>query len=407
MSNKVPLLRFNGYSDAWVQRKLSELMSFSNGINAAKEQYGTGRKMISVMDILTPGRMKFENILNSVSVSHDIEEKNLVNSGDLVFVRSSEVTSEVGWAKAYTDSNPALFSGFSIRGKKATSFDSVFVELALNSRGRRQIERQAGGSTRFNASQGLLSNIAINMPSEEEQSKISSMMLQLDNLIAANQRKLDLLKEQKKGYLQKMFPKNGEKVPELRFAGFVDDWEERKLRDLLNKNSEKNKNLSVINVESVSNKTGFTKQTDQFEDYSVASADLSNYYVIREKQFAYNPSRINVGSIAYKDLGDEISVVSPLYVSFSTKKVLNDGFLWNWFKTASFDAQRQRLSEGGVRDTLSFNQLSEMNTMFPTYPEQEKIGSFFKLLDDTIALHQRKLDLLKEQKKGFLQKMFV
>ncbi len=196
------------------------------------------------------------------------------------------------------------------------------------------------------------------------------------------------------------------KSPQLRFEGFTDDWEERKLRDLLNKNSEKNKNLSVINVESVSNKTGFTKQTDQFEDYSVASADLSNYYVIREKQFAYNPSRINVGSIAYKDLGDEISVVSPLYVSFSTKKVLNDGFLWNWFKTASFDAQRQRLSEGGVRDTLSFNQLSEMNTMFPTYPEQEKIGSFFQQLDETIALHQRKLDLLKEQKKGYLQKMF-
>lgn len=197
------------------------------------------------------------------------------------------------------------------------------------------------------------------------------------------------------------------KVPELRFKGFTDDWEERKLRDLLNKNSEKNKNLSVINVESVSNKTGFTKQTDQFEDYSVASADLSNYYVIREKQFAYNPSRINVGSIAYKDLGDEISVVSPLYVSFSAKKILNDGFLWNWFKTASFDDQRQRLSAGGVRDTLSFNQLSEMNTMFPTYPEQQKIGSFFKQLDNTIALHQRKLDLLKEQKKGFLQKMFV
>ena len=196
------------------------------------------------------------------------------------------------------------------------------------------------------------------------------------------------------------------KSPQLRFEGFTDDWGERKLRDLLNKNSEKNKNLSVINVESVSNKTGFTKQTDQFEDYSVASADLSNYYVIREKQFAYNPSRINVGSIAYKDLGDEISVVSPLYVSFSTKKVLNDGFLWNWFKTASFDAQRQRLSEGGVRDTLSFNQLSEMNTMFPTYPEQEKIDSFFKQLDCAIALHQHKLDLLKEQKKGYLQKMF-
>nr|WP_143443472.1 restriction endonuclease subunit S [Lentilactobacillus kefiri] len=115
---------------------------------------------------------------------------------------------------------------------------------------------------------------------------------------------------------------------------------------------------------------------------------------------------MNVGSIAYKDLGDEISVVSPLYVSFSTKKILNDGFLWNWFKTASFDAQRQRLSAGGVRDTLSFNQLSEMNTMFPTYPEQQKIGSFFKQLDNTIALHQRKLAKLKELKQGYLQKLF-
>ena len=151
------------------------------------------------------------------------------------------------------------------------------------------------------------------------------------------------------------------KSPQLRFEGFTDDWEERKLRDLLNKNSEKNKNLSVINVESVSNKTGFTKQTDQFEDYSVASADLSNYYVIREKQFAYNPSRINVGSIAYKDLGDEISVVSPLYVSFSTKKVLNDGFLWNWFKTASFDAQRQRLNQ----DTFQHGRALLFSSMRP------------------------------------------
>lgn len=253
---------------------------------------------------------------------------------------------------------------------------------------------------------GTLSEIPSKFPEYEEQTQIGQFFDSLDNLIAANQRKLANLKELKQGYLQKMFPKNGAKVPELRFAGFADDWEERKLRDLLNKNSEKNENLSVINVESVSNKTGFTKQTDQFEDYSVASANLSNYYVIREKQFAYNPSRINVGSIAYKDLGDEISVVSPLYVSFSTKKVLNDGFLWNWFKTASFDAQRQRLSEGGVRDILSFNQLSEMNTMFPTYPEQEKIASFFKQLDDTIALHQRKLEKLQELKKGYLQKMF-
>lgn len=194
--------------------------------------------------------------------------------------------------------------------------------------------------------------------------------------------------------------------PQIRFAGFMDAWEQRKLGEVLIKNSQKNKDLTIENVESVSNKTGFTKQTEQFDDYSVASADLSNYYVIREKQFAYNPSRINVGSIAYKAEGQEKSVVSPLYVSFSTTHRLEDSYLWNWLKTSAFERQRQTLSEGGVRDTLSFNQLAEMYLLAPNIEEQQKIGAFFKTLDDTLTLHQRKLELLKDTKKSLLQKMF-
>ncbi|WP_068792619.1 restriction endonuclease subunit S [Brevibacillus laterosporus] len=196
------------------------------------------------------------------------------------------------------------------------------------------------------------------------------------------------------------------KSPPIRFAGFTDAWEQRKLGEVLIKNSQKNKDLAIENVESVSNKTGFTKQTEQFDDYSVASADLSNYYVIREKQFAYNPSRINVGSIAYKAEGEEKSVVSPLYVSFSTTHRLEDSYLWNWVKTSGFERQRQTLSEGGVRDTLSFNQLAEMYLLAPNIEEQQKIGAFFKVLDDTLTLHQRKLELLKDTKKSLLQKMF-
>ncbi|MGF2047566.1 restriction endonuclease subunit S [Lactococcus lactis] len=252
-----------------------------------------------------------------------------------------------------------------------------------------------------------LKNLSLHFPIDDEQQKIGSFFQQLDNTIALHQRKLDRLKLLKQGYLHQLFPKNDEEVPSIRFAYFENKWEQRKLGDLLTKNSKKNKDLNVTNVESVSNKTGFTKQTEQFEDYSVASADLSNYYVITEKQFAYNPSRINVGSIAYKAVGDDKSVVSPLYVSFSTKKLLNDGYLWNWFKTTSFQSQRERLSEGGVRDTLSFNQLSEMLINVPEYLEQEKIGSFFKQMDDAIALYLSKLDKLKSIKQSLLQKMFI
>ena len=196
------------------------------------------------------------------------------------------------------------------------------------------------------------------------------------------------------------------KQPMYRFAGFDDDWKEVKLGEVLKKNNKKNRDLAINNVESVSNKLGFVKQTEQFEDYSVASADLSNYYVISEKQFAYNPSRINVGSIAYKKEGDTLSVVSPLYISFSTVENIDDSYLWYWFKTSLFDSQRAIYSEGGVRDTLSFNQLSDIELIFPSLPEQETIGSFFQDIDQLISIQQHKLEVLKEQKKTYLKLLF-
>ena len=166
-------------------------------------------------------------------------------------------------------------------------------------------------------------------------------------------------------------------------------WGQERLGEMLVKNDERNKDVAFDNVESVSNKTGFTKQTEQFDDYSVASADLSNYYVIRERQFAYNPSRINVGSIAYKEKGAEIGVVSPLYISFSTKEMLDDRFLWYWFKTYSFGYQRHTLSEGGVRDTLSFDKIAQMEIKLPGLKEQQEIGRVLHSVDSLLSLHQR------------------
>ena len=195
-------------------------------------------------------------------------------------------------------------------------------------------------------------------------------------------------------------------TPQLRFQGYTDAWGQERLGEMLVKNDERNKDVAFDNVESVSNKTGFTKQTEQFDDYSVASADLSNYYVIRERQFAYNPSRINVGSIAYKEKGAEIGVVSPLYISFSTKEMLDDRFLWYWFKTYSFDYQRHTLSEGGVRDTLSFDKIAQMEIKLPGLKEQQEIGRVLHSVDSLLSLHRRKREKLQEIKKSLLQKMF-
>lgn len=186
MSNEItnePEIRFDGYEGGWEQRKLSSLMSFSNGINAPKENYGKGRKMISVMDILDEQPIKYEYIRNSVQVDAKIESKNKIEYGDLVFVRSSEVPEEVGWAKAYLEEKYALYSGFSIRGKKINEFNPHFVELTLNSVNRKQIERKAGGSTRFNVSQVILNSLELLMPKIEEQNQIDTFFQQLDNTI--------------------------------------------------------------------------------------------------------------------------------------------------------------------------------------------------------------------------------
>ena len=245
------------------------------------------------------------------------------------------------------------------------------------------------------------------IPNINEQKRIGKLFEKLDKLITLHQRKLEQLEQLKNTLLSKMFPKSGTNIPEIRFSGFTDAWKHHKLGNTIEKNSLRNKDLLINNVESVSNKYGFIRQTEQFDDYTVASNDLSNYYIILEKFFAYNPSRINVGSIAYKTAGSPVSIVSPLYVSFSTKDMVDDRFLWYWFKTNEFKQQREKYSEGGVRDTLSYNQLSKMNILLPELNEQIKIGKYLDSLTKTIAIHQRKLDQLKNLKQTLLNKMFI
>lgn len=181
-----------------------------------------------------------------------------------------------------------------------------------------------------------------------------------------------------------------------------------KLNDILIKNNIRNKDSSILNVESISNKEGFISQKKQFDNYQVASKDLSNYYVIHPKDFAYNPSRINVGSIAYKNPNDVKGIVSPLYVSFKCKNdIILDKYLWYWFKSANFEHQRVRLSEGGVRDTLSFNQLSKMKISIPSFEIQKQTIKFLEILIQYKEEIDLKLNNLKLIKNTLLQNMFL
>ncbi|MBP8992721.1 MAG: restriction endonuclease subunit S [Bacteroidales bacterium] len=195
-------------------------------------------------------------------------------------------------------------------------------------------------------------------------------------------------------------------IPELRFPEFKDsgEWDVKTLGEVLIKNSKKNKNQKYSQVESVSNKFGFIKQDEYFKNRRVASKDTSNYYVIKKGYFAYNPSRIDVGSLAYKH-NDEISIISPLYVSFkANNELINDYFLLSFFNSVTFT--KQMIFEGGVRNTLNYDNLIQSKIPIPTIQEQQRIASCLSSLDEVIEAHSKKLELLKDHKKGLLQNLF-
>ena len=392
---RIPELRVEGFIDDWEQRTLSTLMDFSNGINAPKENYGKGRKMISVMDILSKEPISYDNIRNSVEVDSKTESNNKVENGDIVFVRSSEVRNEVGWAKAYLENEFALYSGFTIRGKKIFDFDAFFVELSINGKNREQIESKAGGSTRFNVSQSILKSVVISEPSLVEQKKISAFFKQLDDTIALHQRKLTLLEQLKQSYLQLMCPQNKGNIPALRFAGFSEPWEQRKIRELFTvtrgqvlaatKTKDKETNNFIYPVYSSQTKNnGLMGFYDQylFENAITWTTDGANAGTVNFRKGKFYST--NVNGVLLSDKGFANKAISEIINKIAWKHVSKVG-----------------------NPKLMNNVMSEITVTIPFVEEQNKLSLLFEQLDDTIDLHKCMLDKLLELKLVFLRKMFL
>ena len=247
----------------------------------------------------------------------------------------------------------------------------------------------------------------IALPDKEEQERIGLFFANLDNLITLHQRKYDKLQVLKKAMLEKMFPKNGSSVPEIRFKGFTDAWEQRKFSDITFPAGEKNKENLPLESYSITNESGFVPQDEKFENGgTMREADKRMYYIVSPNSFAYNPARINVGSIGYQDTGKSV-IVSSLYEVFKTSDDVDDRLLWHWFKSPDFQKLIMQLQEGGVRLYFYYDKLCMGQVPLPSLEEQRKIGRLFDTLDHLITLHQRELEKLQNIKKSMLEKMFV
>ena len=195
-------------------------------------------------------------------------------------------------------------------------------------------------------------------------------------------------------------------VPQLRFSGFDDEWEEKNFSDITYISATKNKSNLPLESYSITNENGFIPQDEQFENGgTMKDADKRMYWIVPPKSFGYNPARINVGSIGYYD-GKKDVIVSSLYEIFKMTENCDDAFFWQWFKSDNLQKQVLKLQEGGVRLYFYYDKLCMGEIKIPSKGEQQKIGSLLSNLDSLIQAKAKKLKSLKAVKKSLLQKCF-
>ena len=195
-------------------------------------------------------------------------------------------------------------------------------------------------------------------------------------------------------------------TPQIRFTGFTDAWEQRKFSDFTFPAGERNKDDLDLEPFAITNNQGFIAQSEAHDDFGyMKDVDRKMYIVVKPNSFAYNPARINVGSLGYYE-GAENVIVSSLYEVFQTAEYVDDKFLKHWFKTKAFQDWIERLQEGSVRLYFYYDKLCECIMSMPSVEEQRKIGAYLDKIDNLITLHQRKCDALQKFKKSMLQKMF-
>ena len=287
--------------------------------------------------------------------------------------------------------------------------DLSFLISVLNNTARFRYfcKMQKLGGTRTRLYLDNLKRYALALPPFDEQKKIAEILSTQDKAIELQGRKIEELKRFKKGCLEKMFPRKGQKVPEKRFPGFTDDWEQRKLSEITDKVTEKNAGLQYVETFTNSAEFGIISQRDFFDHDIAKLGSLDGYYIVKNEDFVYNP-RIStsapVGPINRNKLG-RTGVMSPLYTVFRPHDI-DTTYLEYFFKCGYWHSFMNFNGDSGARSdrfSIRDNVFFQMPIPIPDIDEQRKIGELLTCLDNLITLHQRKLEEMKKQKKALMQ----
>lgn len=398
-----PTLRFKEFSQPLQNctfKKVIASNKYGPRFNAEDYDSDGNVKTIRGTDISLSGEIKYSQV-PTAKLDDDFISDHLLEDGDLVMITTADCGLTGVFRKQDIEYIP---SAYAIKIRLNNSGCPYYFKYYLQTKKLKdEINKYIRKGTVSNLPLSDISKLAINLPTLPEQTKIANFLTAIDDKIAQLSQTAQLLTDYKKGVMQQIFSQ------QLRFKD--DDgrefaeWEEKTLGEITEKISDnRNKKLADAKVYSVTNSNGFVLQSEHF-DKVVAGNDLSNYKIIQRNEFAYNPARINVGSIAYFE--NDIGIISSLYVCFKTKDNLLDKFLISILELEYTKFQIENLGEGGVRIYLWYDLFALIKCKLPCIEEQTKIANFLTAIDDKINHNQTQLDAMKQYKAGLLQQMFV
>ena len=385
----VPHLRFPEFSGEWKMATFGDIAKgFDYGMNAAAKSFDGNNKYIRITDIdEVSSQYLYDDV---VSPDGELEDRYLVKENDILLARTGAST---GKSYLYRNSDGKLyFAGFLIRAN-IYKHNSYFVFSQLHTlRYKKWISVMSARSGQPGINSQEYASFPVYTTSLQEEDKIATFLKLLDERIITQNKIIEDLKKLKSAIIEKEYT---HKTKSNSHIG-----------DFIEQTSKRNKNRAIQNVLSVSNRQGFIQQSEQFENRSVASDDTSSYKIVKKNNFAFNPARINVGSIARLTTFDR-GIVSPMYICFRTKDTLFPEYLDYYFETKQFFTEIQKRLEGSVRQCLSFEGLCNIPLCIPTIEVQQQVGKQLSTLVQEIKLEIDFLELLQRQKKFLLHQMFI
>ena len=395
---KSPALRFRGYTDDWEQRKLGEILQERNTRTSDFES--NPLYSLTIESGVTPKTDRYERS-SLVTKTEDLFK--IVKPNEFVTNPMNLRFGALGYNRnAFTVSVSGYYDVFSIDDDKCSGFwNSYFKTLtAMNI-----FDNAATGSLieKRRVKYSTLQQLAFYMPNDlSEKAEIGKYMDTFDNLITLHQRKLEKLKLVKKSMLEKMFPKNGSSVPEIRFKGFTDDWEQRKLGDIFEEYSEKDH--AELPALTIIQGGGTIRRDESDRALQYDKKSLSNYKKVDVGDFIVHLRSFEGGL----EMATNTGIVSPAYHIFHGEKV-DSRFYYSYFRSKQFINTDLKPHVYGIRDGRSID-IEGMKTIeipWTILDEQKAIGNSIDTLDHLNTLHQRKVEKLKILKKSMLEKMFV